>query len=588
MSLRRGLVYWGGTLERATNVAVFVGLPIVYGVLVKLSLPPVDSYFAGWFVLFPVIAYTYNADRKIWELVAFGCLSSLFCSIINFGWVYSSFDGVGLDAADSSVFGASLLYAFFAVTEVGTELALSLVCGLGARISKIMHFSRILQAVNIAIAAALIEFLMPQFIPWSWGELISPSSNIAQLSEFLGGVGLSFFVALFGFFLFEIAGLVKSALIEGDTIKVTSSVFVVGVFLMAASLYGYCLYVRSSEIMVGDHHNAIIGAVQTGLIPKKELTKEEFDSMIYPLVKETLPRMLKELHQEYDGQLDLIVMGESVVPYTTSAFNEATSKLGLYSYEFEEVIKEHASSFRTPLLLGEFLVEGDKESGDLFSYNTAVYFDETGERYSVYKKQILFPLGEYIPFLGVLSDLIEFFELEVDFRGNSITPGDSVAVMPVFSFSSDLRDEYSFTPLICFETLYPELLRKSFAMSKNHIALIVGITQDGWFSKSHDYVSSLHLRLSRFRALETRTPFVRVGTSGISAAYDINAELIQPIIGKAESDFGVPSVQVWDIPMIKSNGTLYLRFGDWYVLVFVFFLFLSNLFYLVLRRCLSA
>ena len=72
----------------------------------------------------------------------------------------------------------------------------------------------------------------------------------------------------------------------------------------------------------------------------------------------------------------------------------------------------------------------------------------------------------------------------------------------------------SFSPLICYEVIFPGAV----VDPKDRPALIVNVTNDGWFGTSTG--PSQHFATARFRSVEEGIPMLRAANTGISGVID--------------------------------------------------------------------
>lgn len=177
-------------------------------------------------------------------------------------------------------------------------------------------------------------------------------------------------------------------------------------------------------------------------------------------------------------------------------------------------------------------------------YNVALMADERGDILGAYKKQKLLMLGEHIPLGGVFPVLYKWFP----YIGN-FTAGDSNE--PV-----GFR-EYLFSVNICYEDILPRLVRKMMANRPN---VIINITNDNWFGRTHEPIQ--HLALAAFRAVEHRRWLVRSTNTGISAFVDATGRIV------SQSPLMEAATLIADIPMMGGE-TVYARLGDWFAWICV-------------------
>lgn len=180
---------------------------------------------------------------------------------------------------------------------------------------------------------------------------------------------------------------------------------------------------------------------------------------------------------------------------------------------YQRMLANTARSTGIPNLIGalDVVQDGTKKR----SYNSAFQFDSSGRIEFVYHKNKLVPFSEqapyqeYLPFLGrdFLGRYLDVIKTRQIQWWSDFSPGDSIVLFN----SHDI--EYSI--LICFESAFPDFVRKGILQGAQYM---VNITNDTWFGRSPGPFQ--HMRLVVFRAIENRTWIVRCANSGISAFID--------------------------------------------------------------------
>ncbi len=187
--------------------------------------------------------------------------------------------------------------------------------------------------------------------------------------------------------------------------------------------------------------------------------------------------------------------------------------------------------------------------------NSAVLLDKNGNITYIYDKIHLVPFGEYVPLRQVL-----FFVNKLTVGIGDYLPGDSYikAVTPFGSFGT----------IICYEVVFPGLVRKFFVKGGD---FIVNITNDAWFGNTHGPYQ--HFSMAVFRAIENRKPVVRAANTGISGFIDSSGR----ILGKTEL-----FKQTFLTRTIKTDSTLapYTKYGD----IFSYFGIVGALLLLIMKR----
>jgi len=122
-----------------------------------------------------------------------------------------------------------------------------------------------------------------------------------------------------------------------------------------------------------------------------------------------------------------------------------------------------------------------------------------------YDKSKLLPYAETTPFGNLLGSYYS--------APSSFTMGNSSSAVKT--------DKGTFGISICFEALYPDLVRKSVLDGAD---LLVNISNDAWFGKTSQ--PNLHLNSARMRAIENRRYLIRASNSGISAVVSPDGKIL--------------------------------------------------------------
>ncbi len=176
-------------------------------------------------------------------------------------------------------------------------------------------------------------------------------------------------------------------------------------------------------------------------------------------------------------------------------------------------------------------IENKEDIGGHY-FNSAILFDPEGNLVQKYDKLHLVPYGEFIP-----------FEKQFPFQRNWIVTGDftSGKEHTVFTTPSSLRlrsgqaqlpstslragpapSQVGFSVLICFEDLFPDLVRQ---FVKKGARLLINISNDAWFGESG--AAFQHAQASVFRAVENRVPVVRATNTGFSCFIDSRGRIYE-------------------------------------------------------------
>jgi apolipoprotein N-acyltransferase len=170
--------------------------------------------------------------------------------------------------------------------------------------------------------------------------------------------------------------------------------------------------------------------------------------------------------------------------------------------------------------------------------NSVGVLSPSGEKISQYDKVHLVPFGEYVPYPKFF-----FFVDKISTEAGNFVPGRDIVV-------SKLENGHSLGAFICYEAIFPELVRQ---FARNGAELLVNVTNDAWFGESA--APSQHFNMARMRAVENRRYLLRAANDGISAIVSPYGEVLSKskrfertaLEGRFET---------------SKDLTLYTRFGD--------------------------
>lgn len=178
-------------------------------------------------------------------------------------------------------------------------------------------------------------------------------------------------------------------------------------------------------------------------------------------------------------------------------------------------------------------------------YNAAFHIDAAGSLRGRYAKHKLLLFGEYVPLSNRFPQLLEILPSPGEF-----TPGPGPRVFEV--------EGVALTPLICYELLFPGVVR---AALRSGATTIVNLTNDYWFGRHLE--PQQHLALTRMCALETGRPIVRATNTGISALIAADGSV------RAQSGIWERTTLRGVLPIPPMRWTPYARWGELALAVWV-------------------
>jgi apolipoprotein N-acyltransferase len=168
--------------------------------------------------------------------------------------------------------------------------------------------------------------------------------------------------------------------------------------------------------------------------------------------------------------------------------------------------------------------------GNVEFYNS-VFLVHRGRLAGRYDKTLLLPFAE--------SNQVERLFPEIP---NRYAPGRSIQVLraPIARIGA----------FVCFEAMYPDLVRK---FVRRGAEVLANPSNDGWFG--HAVPARHQLDIASVRAIENRRYLVRATTTGISAVIDPFGRIV------TSSEFGLPAMLTTTIYRSHAR-TPYQRWGD--------------------------
>lgn len=189
-----------------------------------------------------------------------------------------------------------------------------------------------------------------------------------------------------------------------------------------------------------------------------------------------------------------------------------------------------------PIYVGFLDHRYDGPGGELNIFNSSGVFRPDGELVK-YDKRHLLPFGEALP----LAQRWRWIR-KIDFGQANFQPGPPRPPLD----AGNVR----FTPLICFESVFPDLCREGVREGSE---LLVNITNDGWFGNTPGPYQ--HAQMAIGRAVEFRRFLVRSANSGVS--------MVVTPAGVVRETIELNRTAVLTTTVERRDGvTVYARYGD--------------------------
>lgn len=259
------------------------------------------------------------------------------------------------------------------------------------------------------------------------------------------------------------------------------------------------------------HPQALVRIVQGNT------SEDKFDDL--ELSKNALIKYINLTRSSGFEKLTHVIWPESAVPFVINESNK--SLLNAIQYA-----------------IPKFLITGGMRWEDGKMHNSLFVIEGSGKIVDYYDKHRLVPFSEYIPYLDSIS---KFTPKASGILGN-FTPGKEINKTIL------LTDTPSFTPLICYEAIFPgKVIDK-----KSRAQWLINITNDVWFKTNLGNYQ--HFAISRVRAIEEGIPLIRAANSGISAVIDSYGQIVKYLPPDSE---GFIDTQ---IPVSLEKPTIYSQY----------------------------
>jgi len=475
------------------------------GLLLALTFPTIDLHLLAWIGLIPLFLALQGQTVKngFW----LGGLSGIIFFAGTVHWVTNSVHFYG---------GIPLIPASFVTLLLCAYLALYPAL-FGAAVVHLKRYHPSLLVIAAPVLWTALELARTcvfSGFPWS---LLGYSQYLAlpviQISDITGVYGVSFLIAL-----------VNAALSEFIMDRKQYQGIVIAALMLALVLgYGF-MRLRAAE-----GPGAVTISVVQGNIEQDKKWDPAYQAETIAVYERLTNEALKQ-------QPALVIWPETATPFYFNGNNPTDRALTTALSEF---VKKNG----TPLLFGSPTYQV-KSLRTVVLHNSAFLLSGEGKILSRYHKFHLVPFGEYVPLKSVLFFVEKMVQAIGDFE-----PGKDYTVMTVPDGSSPSR-EVRFSTVICYEIIFPDLVRRFVDQGAQ---VVTTITNDAWFGKSA--APYQHFSMAVFRAVENRVPIARAANTGVSGFIDAKGRIL--------AASGIFTEAYLTQTLVPGNAkTFYTRFGD--------------------------
>ena len=471
------------------------------GVLLALAFPKFDLEPLAWIGLVPLLLSLKGKNPL--QSIYLGIAGGLAFYLILLYWIPVPITMYGKLPLPAGIFLLFLLSLYLSLyTATFAFLASYLRTKTGIPIIILAPFTW----VSLEL---LMTYLLTGF-PWGLlGYSQYMSLHVIQIADITGVYGISFVVVMVNAGIYR----VLERYMEGLPFWGGRSVWAALFILLTTVSYGYW---RLNQVGAYSHTPLQVGIIQ-GNIDQDHKWEPEYQ-------RETLDTYLDLSKKVSEGGVDLFVWPETAVP--------------LYFQDddiYRPDILKAAKEMNSYIFFGSPAYSRYDE--EVRYYNSAYLISPDMDVIGRYDKLHLVPFGEYVP----LKKLLFFVNKLTEGIGDFST-GDRVEILDM--------PRAKIGTLICYEGVFPNLVRKSV---KEGATLLVNITNDAWFGRTS--APYQHISMYALRAVENRLPVVRAANTGVSAFID-NTGRITSRTEIFEQAYLKGTVAVSDYK------TFYTRFGD--------------------------
>lgn len=559
------------------SLLMFLILPIaliIFGAAYSYILPPYNQYDLAWFGLVPLLVTLRFCKPK--QGLFYGlCFGSGFWFPATWWFISLGDKGCPFALVVISYILLSLACAFF--TAIFSMLVARLWKGVNyisydkymeevdridaledseyeeesnihkqkmKSLSRKMIFSEVWRVPVIAIIWVGLEYIRG-LVGFSWNTLAVSQyqvNSVAQLAAIGGTALISFFVVMVNAGIAG-AGVRMWRLLfshEYPRIRRHFDLWLVIILILVVMLLGtnkYKALEREITQLDSSKDLILVGAINNHDTPYLQQIQSS---------EEIFNNLKNSTYELSTNGVDLIVWPETSIPFL------------LPEPQIDSSLLEMSKKMDTDIIVGG--VENATPEGKKFDlgYNVSYHYSPQANVPEVYRKRHLVPFGEYLP----LDEEIPYIRNFAPF-GYSVRSGEGAQLFNIKGVETGM--------LICFEDTYAWTARESVNAGAR---LLISHSNDMWFDS--DVEKLQHHANAVFRAIETRTPLIRVSNEGYMG-------VVLPS-GRTNKLYSPDETILREYIIFRSkdsNPTFYMLVGDWvlakpasiFVLVYISVLF---------------
>jgi apolipoprotein N-acyltransferase len=389
-------------------------------------------------------------------------------------------------------------------------------------------FSFQLSAIRYILAPFLwvsLELIRTHFLtgfPWAnLGYSQFKTLPIIQIADITGVYGVVFIIVMFNS---AVALFVESIYNQKVKQFAIRYMLLTAILITSFSIYGFWR-ISDFNSKIKNQKSKIKVALIQGNIEQDMKWDEKYQNEVFEAHADLTMLAAHE-------KPDLIVWPESAMPFYFQA-----------DRNFRHRMIELAQKGGSFILFGTPGYEIN--DGKIVPYNRAYLLSPQGDVTGKYDKIHLVPFGEYVPLRKILFFIDKMVVGIGDFQS-----GEEYTIFKIPNFQFPISNYFS--TLICFEVIFPDLVRR---FVKNGAEFLVTITNDGWYGKTS--APYQHISMVTFRAVENRIPVVRAANTGISGIIEPTGRITK------ETDIFTRTYVLGDINITTPSSPPPTKRGYW-------------------------
>jgi apolipoprotein N-acyltransferase len=515
-------------------------------ILIVFAFPPWGFAPLIWVALIPWFFALHRAPS--WKnVLSQGLWLGIFMSIGGFFWVAYVLHEFALLPWPASILGLLLFsligqpqFLLFAPIQVLIQKQL---------FRKNLGISKTLLAIiALGLAYAGVDWVFPKLFADTLGHCLYSARNLRQVAD-LGGPSLLTFMV---YFMNNALWLAIIRWKNRDEPSIWPAIAsILPLILMPSALialgtgYGHIRNQQIQSLLAKPYPSIQMGVIQANIGDFDKVAAEHG-------VRGAAHKILQTFFDMSDRALiqtpkpDALVWPETSYPSTFRTPESAEE------FAMDKTLERYVQERNVPLLFGGYDHAREKDFNAFFFLTPKPVFISTASGniegdLQIYRKNILLLFGEYIPGSEYLTFLKSAFPQVGNFGRGA---GPDVMYIPT---NKPSVGTVRVSPAICYEVLFPNYIIEAIRRGSQ---MILNITNDSWFGPFGE--PELHLALSVFRSIETRTPMLRSTNTGFSALILPNGEISH------KTSLFTPEIFNVNVPLISRLPTLLVAWGDWF------------------------